>query len=148
MSESLDICCLTRTCGRVKWRRGLCPSCYEKAKVAVRTKQTTWERLIEEGKALPSAIMNRYTLFNPSCLKRSPAKEGTMIKPYAYHKPSEVGLKKITALREAFSTLHTLILDLAPDSREKSVALTNLETAAMWGIKSIVTNDPLTEIDL
>lgn len=71
-----------------------------------------------------------------------------MIKPYAYHKPSEVGLKKITALREAFSTLHTLILDLAPDSREKSVALTNLETAAMWGIKSIVTNDPLTEIDL
>ncbi len=69
-----------------------------------------------------------------------------MKKTYAYHKPSEDGLDKIRQLREAFSTLHDLIEATAPQSREKSVALTNLETTAMWAIKAVVCNDPKSEI--
>jgi hypothetical protein len=68
-----------------------------------------------------------------------------MNKTYAYHKPSENGLAKITSLREAFSILHSAIELNAPASREKSVALTNLETAAMWAIKAVVCNDPESE---
>jgi uncharacterized coiled-coil DUF342 family protein len=67
-------------------------------------------------------------------------------KTYAYHKPSAEGLKKITELRQAFSDLHDQIEELAPQSREKSVALTNLETTAMWAIKSVVCNDPESEV--
>lgn len=69
-----------------------------------------------------------------------------MKKTYAYHKPSQNGLDKITKLREAFSRLHDEIGELAPDSREKSVALTNLETTAMWAIKAVVCNDPESEV--
>lgn len=65
-----------------------------------------------------------------------------MKKTYQYHKPSEAGLDKIKQLREAFSNLHDLIEEVAPHSRERSVALTELETTAMWAIKSVVCNDP------
>lgn len=64
-----------------------------------------------------------------------------MEKTYAYHKPSAAGIEKIAELRKAFSDLHNKIKELAPDSREKSVAFTNLETAAMWAIKAVVCND-------
>jgi hypothetical protein len=69
-----------------------------------------------------------------------------MIKTYAYHKPSTAGLEKIARLRKAFSDLHDLIEATAPQSREKSVAFTNLEQAAMWAIKAVVCNDPESEV--
>lgn len=69
-----------------------------------------------------------------------------MKKTFAYHKPSADGLDRITQLREAFSELHDTIERLAPNSREKSVALTNLETTAMWAIKAVVCNDPESEV--
>jgi hypothetical protein len=65
-----------------------------------------------------------------------------MEKTFAYHKPSIEGLEKITRLREAFSDLNRLIKETCPQSREQSVALTNLETTAMWAVKSVVCNDP------
>lgn len=69
-----------------------------------------------------------------------------MLKTYAYHKPSTEGLRKITRLRQAFSDLTEDILHHAPESRERSVALTNLEQAAMWAIKAVVCNDPESEV--
>ena len=71
-----------------------------------------------------------------------------MHKTYAYHKPSSAGLEKIAELRQAFSALHDLIEQLAPQSREKAVAFTNLETTAMWAIKAVVCNDPESQISL
>ena len=67
-------------------------------------------------------------------------------KPFAYHKPSEDGLTRITNLREAFSDLQRVIDRTCPDGRQKSVATTYLETAAMWAIKSVVFNDPDSEV--
>jgi hypothetical protein len=63
-------------------------------------------------------------------------------KPYAYHQPSESGLVKINALREAFSATERLINEICPPSRQRAVAITELETAAMWAIKAVVFNDP------
>jgi hypothetical protein len=70
-----------------------------------------------------------------------------MKKTYAYHKPSSAGLKAIKNLREAFSSVHELIEEVAPNSRERSVAITSLETAAMWAIKAVVFNDPASETE-
>ena len=69
-----------------------------------------------------------------------------MKKTFMYHKPSDDGLAKITELRNAFSHLHSLIESTCPLSRERSVALTELETTAMWAIKSVVSNDPKSEV--
>lgn len=63
-------------------------------------------------------------------------------KPYAYHKPSPDGLDRITRLREAFSGVQRVIDETCPLSRQKSIAVTELETAAMWAIKAVVFNDP------
>ena len=70
-----------------------------------------------------------------------------MKKTYAYHKPSDTGIAKIRKIREALSQLHDLIEAECPNSREKSVALTQLETTAMWTIKSAVCNDPQSEVE-
>lgn len=69
-----------------------------------------------------------------------------MIKTFAYQKPSPDGLEKITSLREAFSSLHDLIETLSPQSRERALAITKLEETAMWAIKSVVHNDPESEV--
>lgn len=71
-----------------------------------------------------------------------------MKKTYAYHKPSAEGLKKIDELRQLFSKVDDEIRRLSPVSREQSVALTHLETMAMWAIKAVVCNDPQSEIAL
>jgi len=67
-------------------------------------------------------------------------------KPYAYHKPSPEGLNKINVLREGFSSLQKIIDEMCPASRQKSVAITELETSAMWAIKAVVFNDPNSEV--
>ncbi len=69
-----------------------------------------------------------------------------MLKTFAYHSPSPEGLNKITTLRESFSALTNAINDTCPPSRERSVALTELETAAMWAIKAVVFNDPASSV--
>lgn len=67
--------------------------------------------------------------------------DGGIAKSFAYHQPGTEGLTKITRLRQAFSSVDALLKDLCPSSRELSVALTNLETTAMWAIKAVVIND-------
>lgn len=67
-------------------------------------------------------------------------------KPYAYHKPSPDGFDRITRLREAFSDVSRAIAETCPESRHKAVAITQLETAAMWAIKAVVFNDPASKV--
>lgn len=67
-------------------------------------------------------------------------------KPFAYHKPSDDGLLKITTVREAYSQLKRVIESNCPPSRQLSVALTELETSAMWAIKAVVFNDDKSEV--
>lgn len=63
-------------------------------------------------------------------------------KPFAYHKPSDDGMTRITAVREGYSALKAVLEAHCPPSRHLSVALTELETSAMWAIKAVVFNDP------
>lgn len=70
-----------------------------------------------------------------------------MEKTYAYHKPSSEGLTRIKTLREAFSSLHNLVTETSPNTRERSVAITKLEETAMWAIKAVVCNDPESEVE-
>lgn len=72
--------------------------------------------------------------------------EIVMKKTFAYHKPSESGLAQITQLREMFSLTLEMIETHCPVSRERSIAITELETAAMWAIKAVVFNDPESEV--
>ena len=66
--------------------------------------------------------------------------QATKHNPFGYFKPSEEMLPLIQNVRESYSKTHEFLLTL-PASRERSVAITELETSAMWAIKGLVLND-------
>ncbi|MER2169025.1 MAG: hypothetical protein ABS938_00160 [Psychrobacillus psychrodurans] len=59
---------------------------------------------------------------------------------FKYHSPKDEQPEKYTAIREKAKELAYLMDEVCPNSREKSVALTNLETAVMWANASIARN--------
>ena len=66
--------------------------------------------------------------------------DATDMNPFGYFRPSEEMLPLIQATREAYSKVHEYLLTL-PASRQRSIAITDLETSAMWAIKGLVLND-------
>lgn len=68
-------------------------------------------------------------------------------KPYAYHKPSEDGQRRIDALREAFSAVARAIEENCTDPRRRAIALTQNESTAMWAIKAVVFGDDLASVE-
>lgn len=61
-------------------------------------------------------------------------------KNFRYHAPKEGQPAKYESLRAKAKELAYLIDELCPQSRERSVALTELETAIMWANAAIARN--------
>lgn len=59
---------------------------------------------------------------------------------FTYHAPKPGQPEKYVRLREAAKSLAYLIEELCPASRERSVAMTELETAIFWANASIARN--------
>lgn len=51
---------------------------------------------------------------------------------FTYHAPKSEQPEQYTALRSAAKSLAYMIVELVPESREQSLALTNLEQAIFW----------------
>lgn len=64
----------------------------------------------------------------------------TEMNPFGYFKPSEEMPPLIQEIRDAYNTLYKFLLSL-PSSRQRAIAITELETSAMWAIKGLVLND-------
>lgn len=60
---------------------------------------------------------------------------------YKYHEPKNDQGERYAKLRDKAKELADMIDELCPDSREKSLALTNLEQASMWANASIARNE-------
>ena len=60
---------------------------------------------------------------------------------YTYHAPKGSQPERYVAIRSKAKELAELIEDCCPDSREKSLAFTNLEQAVMWANASIARNE-------
>ena len=54
-----------------------------------------------------------------------------------YRKPTETTIPKFKAIEEKTRELANLIQDLCPESREKSVAHTELQSVRMWANAAI-----------
>lgn len=67
--------------------------------------------------------------------------KATPVNPFGYFKPADEMLPLIQETRDAYTAVHKFLMSL-PASRERSVAITELETSAMWAIKGLVLNDP------
>lgn len=46
------------------------------------------------------------------------------------------GSKEVAAIKEMTETLMQFIRDNVPENRQRSIALTNYEQAAMWAVKA------------
>lgn len=59
---------------------------------------------------------------------------------FSYHAPQEGQPEKYEEIRKKAKELAYLIDERVPNSREKSVAMTNLETAVFWANAAIARN--------
>lgn len=59
---------------------------------------------------------------------------------FKYHSPKPGQPEKYTAIREKAKELASLIDDECPNSREKALAMTNLEQAVMWANAGVARN--------
>ena len=64
-----------------------------------------------------------------------------IIHNFTYHAPTGSQPERYDRLRTAGRELALLIEELAPSSREQSLALTHLEEAIMWANASIARNE-------
>lgn len=62
-------------------------------------------------------------------------------KIFTHHMPVNDQAERYNILRDAAKDLAYLIQDHCPDSREKSLAITNLQQAVMWANASIAINE-------
>jgi len=60
---------------------------------------------------------------------------------FTYHEPKESQPERYEQLRAKFKELGLLIIELTPESREQSVALTHLEIASMMANAAIARNE-------
>jgi hypothetical protein len=56
---------------------------------------------------------------------------------FTYHAPKEGQQEKYVAIRTKAKELAQLLLDMCPESRERSIALTEIETAVFWANAAI-----------
>lgn len=61
------------------------------------------------------------------------------------HSSDEDKIKRIEELREFAKTYGKKLCELCPISRESSLSITKLEESLMWGVKSIILHDLVTE---
>jgi hypothetical protein len=59
---------------------------------------------------------------------------------YKYHSPKQGQAEKYSDIRAKAKELAELIELECPDSRERSIAFTNIETAVMWANAAIARN--------
>lgn len=64
-----------------------------------------------------------------------------VVNRFTYHPPKDGQSERYEALRAAGQHLAHLINNLCPESREKSLAITQLEQAIMWANASIARNE-------
>lgn len=66
--------------------------------------------------------------------------DGKIENNFKYHESSQVQKEKYEKIRSKAKELAYLIEDIAPDSREKSLAMTKLEECVMWANSGIARN--------
>jgi hypothetical protein len=64
-----------------------------------------------------------------------------VLRDFSYHPPKADQVPRYTALRDEGKAMAKMILDYCPTSRERSLALTNLEQAVMWANAAIARNE-------
>lgn len=60
---------------------------------------------------------------------------------FTYHPPFGTQQARYVAIRDKAKELAALVLDACPESRERSVALTDIESSVMWANASIARNE-------
>ncbi len=60
---------------------------------------------------------------------------------FRYHKPDDAQARYYSQIRTSAHELALVIMQYCPDSRERSLAMTNLEQCVMWANASIARSE-------
>lgn len=69
------------------------------------------------------------------------SKKDQIEKAFTYHPPKADQAERYVQIRDKAKEFALVIDDCVPDSREKSVAMTNLEQVVMWANAGIARNE-------
>jgi hypothetical protein len=64
-----------------------------------------------------------------------------LLKRFRYHAPKDGQTQRYERLRDMARLMSQAIVDMTPESREQSLALTRLEEASMWANAAIARNE-------
>ena len=64
-----------------------------------------------------------------------------LLKRFTYHAPKNDQASRYEKIRADARFFAELLIELCPESRERSLALTNLEQAVMWANAAIARNE-------
>jgi hypothetical protein len=64
-----------------------------------------------------------------------------VMRDFSYHPPKEDQVPRYVAIRDEGKAFAKMILEFCPTSRERSLALTNLEQVVMWANAAIARNE-------
>lgn len=62
----------------------------------------------------------------------------------SYHNPDPEMVKEIEKVRDAAKLFANILLIVVPDGRCKAIAQTKVEECAMWAVKGVVLEQPVT----
>jgi hypothetical protein len=71
---------------------------------------------------------------------------GRRLKSHADHRPSPDVQETMAAMRAIFMATVSALDEQIPECREKALAVTALEEAAMWALKALAVTDPSAEV--
>ena len=64
-----------------------------------------------------------------------------LLNNFTYHRPVENQIERMKEIRKMARALAGRLIESCPPSRERALALTNLEQSVMWANASIVRNE-------
>lgn len=73
--------------------------------------------------------------------KKEKSMENTIENNFTYHPPKDDQAERYMMIRKEAKEFAKLISELCPESRERSIAITNLEQSVMWANASIARNE-------
>jgi hypothetical protein len=97
--------------------------------------------VFEESAEVPREVFERLGNLSPAPGGRIKLMILGLENRFTYHPPKEGQAQKYELIRGTALNLAHLIDDLAPESREKSLAITKLEEVVMWANAAIARNE-------
>lgn len=99
------------------------------------------DRVYPEGKLYPQNFLRKHDPTREPDTSQRKMTTSQIENTFTYHRPFGDQANRYEEIRNSAKALAHVIQDSCPESREKALALTNMQQAVMWANASIAINE-------